>query len=64
MKLRIKIPMIDKITGEKYEAGEVREFDGARGAELLADPRKMAELVQEEVIVQEEVETKKDRKKR
>ena len=36
MKLLIKEKCKDKNTGETYQPGEVREFDDARGAEILA----------------------------
>lgn len=48
MKLKIEKPFCDKFTGENYIAGDVKEFDAARGKKLLADERKLVSEVKEE----------------
>lgn len=43
MELTIRKEFRDKITGEKYKAGQIVEFDEDRAAELLADRRGLVE---------------------
>lgn len=47
MKLRIEKPFVDKITEEKYEPGDVKEFEDDRAKEILDDPRHLASKFQE-----------------
>lgn len=42
--LRINKPFQDKITGELYEPGTVRDFVDERAKAILADPRHLASL--------------------
>lgn len=41
MKLKISKKFIDKITGETYLPGDIKEFEDARAEELLADQRNL-----------------------
>lgn len=47
MKIKINKDFKDKYTGERYTAGNVKEFDDNRAAELLADPRTLVSEVKE-----------------
>lgn len=47
MKVKINKDFKDKYTGERYTAGDVKEFDDDRAAELLADPRALVSEVKE-----------------
>ena len=53
-KLKIEQKFQDKYNGNIYEAGEVIEFEKARGEELLADKRGLVSLVEkvEEVVAE------------
>ena len=39
MKLQIAKKFIDKYTGEKYNEGDIKEFESERAEELLNDER-------------------------
>lgn len=43
MKLTILKQFRDKNTADRYNVGEIKEFEDARAEELLADPRKLVE---------------------
>ena len=47
MNLKIERAFRDKITGERYEAGAVVNFETKRAEEILADARKLASEVKE-----------------
>lgn len=42
--LRILKPFQDKITGELYKPGDLKDFVDERAKAILADPRKLAAL--------------------
>ena len=42
--LRIQKPFQDKITGELYKPGDLKEFVDDRAKAILADPRQLATL--------------------
>ena len=48
MNLKIERAFRDKITGERYEAGAVVDFEPKRAEEILADARKLASEVKAE----------------
>jgi len=48
MKLRVCVEFIDKVTGETRRIGDVVEVAEERGAEILAHPLGLAEVVEEE----------------
>lgn len=47
MKLKILRNFTDKYTGEDHKTNDVISVDEARGKELLADSRKLVELIDE-----------------
>ena len=47
MKLRIKIPFVDKFTGERYAEGQEVEFTKARAEEIIARVPDYVERVEE-----------------
>lgn len=55
MKLKISIAFTDKYTNKKYAIGDEIEVESARGKELLADSRKLVELLEDDVETIEEV---------
>ena len=47
MKLRVCVEFIDKVTGETRRIGDVIEVAEERGAEILASPLNLAEVVED-----------------
>lgn len=47
MKLRIEKAFTDKNTREKYNVGDIKDFEAKRAKELLADTRNLVSLVEE-----------------
>ena len=47
MKLRVCVEFVDKVTGETHRIGDVIEVAEERGAEILANPQGLAEMVEE-----------------
>ena len=47
MKLRVCVELVDKVTGETHRIGDVIEVAEERGAEILANPQGLAEMVEE-----------------
>ena len=47
MKLKVCAEFVDKVTGETHRIGDVIEATDKRGAEILANPLNLAEVVEE-----------------
>lgn len=47
MKLRVCVEFVDKLTGDTCRIGDVIEVSESRGAEILAHPQKLVEVVEE-----------------
>ncbi len=47
MKLKVRVEFVDKVTGETYHIGDVAEVTEERGAEILANPLELVEVVEE-----------------
>lgn len=56
MKLKFLVNVPDKYTGEKYKAGQVKEFENERAKEILSAKQGNGKPCAEEVV---EVETAK-----
>lgn len=68
MNLKIEKAFVDKITGARYEAGAVVDFEIRRAEEILADARQLVSKVEtkeepEEIAEPEVKERKRSRKK-
>ena len=48
MKLTVCVEFVDKVNGDTYHIGDVIEVTDKRGAEILANPLKLAEAVKDE----------------
>jgi len=48
MKLKVCVAFNDKITGADYEIGDIIDVTEARGAEIMAHPGKLVEVVESE----------------
>ena len=48
MKLRVCVAFSDKVTGADYNIGDVIDVTEARGAEIMAHPGKLVEVVESE----------------
>lgn len=48
MKLKVCVGFVDKVTDEIYRIGDIIEVTDKRGAEILANPLKLAEAVKGE----------------
>lgn len=46
MKLKVCSEFVDKVTGDTYHIGDVIDVTDKRGAEILANPLKLAEAVE------------------
>ena len=46
MKLKVCVEFVDKVTGDTYSIGDVIDVTDKRGAEILANPLKLAEAVE------------------
>jgi hypothetical protein len=46
MKLKVCVEFVDKVTGDTYHIGDVIDVTDKRGAEILANPLKLAEAVE------------------
>lgn len=60
MKLKIEKMFFDKYTDEKYEIGEIKEFEEARAKELLADKRGLVSAIKAEEPAQEPAQEPKE----
>ena len=47
MKLRACVEFVDKLTGDTYRIGDVIEVSESRGAEILAHPQELVEVVED-----------------
>lgn len=47
MKLRVCVEFVDKLTGDTRHIGDVIEVSESRGAEILAHPQKLVEVVED-----------------
>lgn len=54
MKVRIEKKFTDKNTGEKYNVGDVKDFETARAEELLADKRELVSAIEEANLIEVE----------
>lgn len=48
MKLRVCVAFSDKVTGADYNIGDIIDVTEARGAEIMAHPGKLVEVVESE----------------
>lgn len=48
MKLRVCVAFSDKVTGADYKIGDIIDVTEARGAEIMAHPGKLVEVVESE----------------
>lgn len=46
MKLKVCVEFVDKVNGDTYHIGDVIDVTDKRGAEILANPLKLAEAVE------------------
>ena len=47
MKVKVNRPFFDKYTKQRYITDQILDVEESRGAELLADERKLVDLVEE-----------------
>jgi len=48
MKLKVCVAFNDKVTGADYQIGDIIDVTEARGAEIMAHPGKLVEVVESE----------------
>ncbi len=63
MKLRVCKQFKDKNTGMTYTIGRIIEVSDKRGAEILANPQKLAEMIEDPAVDIAEVPTQKSASK-